>query len=120
MHKSVTNEEVRRIAVIKQNACNQKTREHKEKIDPTPSEAQSEATIGNDAFRFSDDLASEVMPDDNEQNCNSPHAVELSYSFHMRERPNREFIDRFVCLSAALYPTKMLEYPGVGGAWWWL
>jgi hypothetical protein len=30
---------------------------------------------------------------------------------------NREFIDRFVCLSAALYPTKMLEYPGVGGAW---
>jgi hypothetical protein len=31
--------------------------------------------------------------------------------------PNREFIDRFVCLSAALCPTKMLEYPGVGGAW---
>jgi hypothetical protein len=30
---------------------------------------------------------------------------------------NREFIDRFVCLSAALCPTKMLEYPGVGGAW---
>ena len=33
---------------------------------------------------------------------------------------NREFIDRFVCLSAALYPTKMLEYPGVGGPWWLL
>ena len=31
---------------------------------------------------------------------------------------NREFIDKSVCLSAALYPTKMSEYPGVGGAWW--
>jgi hypothetical protein len=33
---------------------------------------------------------------------------------------NREFIDRFVCLSAALCPTKMLEYRGVGGGRWWL
>jgi hypothetical protein len=33
------------------------------------------------------------------------------------DQANREFIDRFVCLSPALYPTKMLEYPGVGGAW---
>jgi hypothetical protein len=31
--------------------------------------------------------------------------------------PNGEFIDRFVCLSAALCQTKMLEYPGVGGVW---
>ena len=33
---------------------------------------------------------------------------------------NREFIAKSVCLSAALYPTKMSEYPGVGGAWWLL
>ena len=33
---------------------------------------------------------------------------------------NREFIDRFVCLSAALCPTKMSDISGFGGAWRWL
>ena len=37
--------------------------------------------------------------------------------FMRRSWQNREFIDKSVCLSAALYPTKMSEYPGVGGAW---
>jgi hypothetical protein len=41
-------------------------------------------------------------------------------SYAVISEQNREFIDKAVCFSAALCPTKMSEYPGVGGAWWLL
>ncbi|KAB2647177.1 MAG: hypothetical protein DVB27_04900 [Verrucomicrobia bacterium] len=63
----------------------------------------------------------------NDLHCSFPFVFVVLFSASRSEAkvffdflPNREFIDRFVCLSAALYPTKMLEYPGVGGPWWLL
>ena len=72
-------EEVRCIAVIKQNASDQEAGEHKEEIDSAPGEARTAEAIEDDALRL-DDLAVEVMVNEHEENRNSPHAVELSYS----------------------------------------
>ena len=72
--------------MIKQNASNQKSREHKKMIDPAPCKAQSDVEIGDYTIRFSDDLTGKVMPNDNEKNRNSPHSIKLSYAFHVREK----------------------------------
>jgi hypothetical protein len=69
--------------VVEQNAGNQKSGEHKEEIDTAPSQTRSELKIGHDTLWFGNDLASEVMPNDNEENCDTSHTIELSYSFHL-------------------------------------
>jgi hypothetical protein len=72
-------EEVRRIAMIKQNASNQEAGEHKEEIDSAPGEARSAEAIEDDALGL-DDLAVKVMVNEHEENRDSPHTVELRYS----------------------------------------